>query len=253
VSLLELEDVSLSFEGVVALSDVSVAVERQELLGVIGPNGAGKSTLFNVICGYYRPEQGSVELGGQPLHRLPPWRIARLGIARTFQNPRVFKELTVLENVMAASRASGFRPWLGVPRRVRSSALEWLRLVGLEQLAGATAGGLPYGDLRRLEVARACVGEPSVLLLDEPAAGMAGSDQDDLVEVIRVVRDRGMAVVLIEHNMPLVLSVCPRVMVLNFGRTIADGPASAIRQDPVVIDAYLGTADGGTEDREADR
>jgi len=243
VTLLGLTDVTLSFEGVTALDGVSLPVERNELVGVIGPNGAGKSTLFNLICGYYRPDAGTIELDGRTLNKLPPWRIARLGISRTFQNPRVFKELTVLENVMAADRVTGLRPWLSVPKRVRENAWDWLALVGLDRAAHVLAGGLPYGDVRRLEIARACVGRPSLLLLDEPAAGMTGQDQSDLVEVIRVARERDVAVLLIEHNMPLVLGSCPRVVVLNFGRRIADGSAQEVRTDPHVIDAYLGTAD----------
>jgi len=243
VTLLALEDVRLSFDGLTALDGVSLPVERNELVGVIGPNGAGKSTLFNVICGYYRCDEGRVELAGRSLSGLPPWRIARLGIARTFQNPRVFKELTVLENLMVAERTSGLRSWLDVPRRVRAHAREWLAHVGLEHARDVLAGGLAYGDLRRLEIARACVGRPSLLLLDEPAAGMTGQDQVDLVEVIRVVRERDVAVLLIEHNMPLVLGTCPRVVVLNFGRPIADGPAAVVRNDPHVIEAYLGASD----------
>lgn len=241
--MLRVEKVSKSFEGVAALRAVSFELGRGELLGIIGPNGAGKSTLFNVICGHYSADAGSVVLDEIAINDRPPWRIARLGVGRTFQNPRVFPQLTVRENTMVALDAAGFRSWLHIPRDVRRRASEWLERLDLVEAADVLAQELPYGHLRRLEIARACVRDPKLVLLDEPVAGMHSAEKVMLSSVIQMIRDDGIAVVVIEHNMPFVLGLCPSVLVLDFGEVIAQGSPEQIRSDKRVIEAYLGTED----------
>ena len=246
-ALLDIRAVSCRFGGLLAVDDVSARIEAGELVGLIGPNGAGKTTLFNLICGFTAPGAGSVHFAGARIDGLPPWRIARRGIGRTFQNLRVFPNMSVFDNVSVGAIGAFGLSWpaalfAGRHKARAISERSWAALaaVGLADQAGQLAANLSYGRRKYLEIARALALQPRLLILDEPAAGLNDSETAQLAGFIRDLHTAGTTVLLVEHDMGLVMSVCRRVLVLASGRLIADLPPEAARRDPAVLDAYLG-------------
>ncbi|MBW4602937.1 MAG: ABC transporter ATP-binding protein [Calothrix sp. FI2-JRJ7] len=249
--ILESQSLTRRFGGLVAVNDVSFAVNRNEIFGLIGPNGAGKTTLFNLITGLISPSDGKLVYKGAEISQNKPHEIAELGIARTFQNIRLFGELSALENVIIGrhlhTKSGIFTGVFGIPPapkeeiQSKQKALELLELVGLHKRAYESAKNFPYGDQRRLEIARALALEPSILLLDEPAAGMNPNEKQQLSDFIKQIRNTfNLTIILIEHHVPLVMGLCSRIAVLNFGQLIALDKPDIVRNNPAVIEAYLG-------------
>lgn len=250
MSCLRVTDISIAFGGVKALHQVSFDAVPGEVMAIIGPNGAGKTTLFNIVSGLYRQSGGRIELNGREMNGLPPHRLAGMGLSRTFQNLQVFAEMTVIDNVLVGRHLLERQSFLADLLRLPSVAREYeasseraaqlVRRVGLQGQETAMAGTLSYGALRRLEIARALATEPQVLMLDEPAAGCNPAETRELATLIRSMADDGRAVVLVEHDMRLVMSISDRIIVLDRGRVIASGSPAQVRADDRVIEAYLG-------------
>ena len=247
---LEIDHLTMQFGGLIAVNDVSINIEKGEIHGLIGPNGSGKTTIFNVLSGYYKPSGGKITFEGRQISGLPAHQITAAGFARTFQNMRLFKSMTVMENLLVAM---GYRAKVGLwqeifdpvavhreEQRFAEKALELLDLLEVAELANELATSLPYGHQRRVEIARALATDPKVILLDEPAAGLNEIETEELRKILTKIHDRGITILLVEHDMKLVMEACEIITVLDYGKKIAEGTASSIRKDPVVIEAYLG-------------
>ena len=258
-NVIEVKNVIMRFGGVTAVNDLNMAIPKGSIVGLIGPNGAGKTTAFNVITGFYAPTEGDVFFNGKKITGVPPHKICGLGMARTFQNIRLFYNETALENVMIGRHVRRKHHWwgsmLGLPsttreeKEIRQKAEELLERIGLSEYRDELASSLPYGAQRRLEIARALATEPSFLLLDEPAAGMNPQESLELMNFIRQIRDEfNLTILLIEHDMKVVMGVCEHIWVLEYGKLIAEGNAEAIRSNPRVIEAYLGEDVNNVED-----
>jgi branched-chain amino acid transport system ATP-binding protein len=256
--LLHANNVTIRFGGLTAVCEFNLELRPHELVGLIGPNGAGKTTIFNMLTGVYKPTEGTIQVGGVATHQMKPYQITSLGVARTFQNIRLFKDLTVLNNVKIGGhihfKYSGLSAVLHTNRfhaaedQAEAEAMKLLEIFGLSGRANFLAKNLPYGDQRRLEIARALAARPKLLLLDEPAAGLNDSETRSFMDTIHDIRDRfDIAILLIEHNMELVMGICERIVVLNFGKTIAQGTPEEIRANDAVIEAYLGEPAEGVE------
>ncbi len=251
--MLEVSGITQIFGGVTALEDVSFSIQKGDITGVIGPNGAGKTTLFNIISGIYSQSSGRVLLNNVDVSGQPPEKLARLGMVRTFQNIELFGGMTVLENVMVGlhSRSSSGllacslrMPWSRTEElNIRTAALKWLEFAGISDLADVVAGNISFGKGRLLEIARALAVEPGIILMDEPAAGLNSRETLGLARLIQRIRDLGITVVLVEHDMDLVMDICDRLLVLNLGRKLAEGTPQEIQENREVIAAYLGDTD----------
>lgn len=250
-TLLDVKNINLSFGGIKAVQDVSFEIKKSELLGLIGPNGAGKTTVFNIISGFYKADSGEINLSGQDITTKKPDEVNKAGIARTFQNIRLFGNLTVVENVILALQQVEKISWLDtlfrtkryleLETKMHSEAISLLKIFSLDTFSAANAKSLPYGLQRKLEIVRALATKPQLLILDEPAAGMNHSETEDLKKLIHFIKDKfNLTVLLIEHDMKLVMNICDRIVVLNRGAKIAQGTPTEIKNDSHVIEAYLG-------------